>query len=42
MTLSAWHEEAIAKRHDRAGFDCGDVYLNGVFTPGEVYPSLAN
>ncbi len=28
MTPSAWHEEPIAKRHDRAGFDCGDAGLN--------------
>ncbi len=28
MTLPAWHEEPIEKRHDRAGFDCGDSDLN--------------
>lgn len=28
MTLPAWHEEPIEKRHDRAGFDCGDDDLN--------------
>ncbi len=28
MTLPAWHEEPIAKRHDRASFDCGDPALN--------------
>jgi GNAT superfamily N-acetyltransferase len=28
MTLPAWHEEPIAKRHDRATFDCGDDELN--------------
>ena len=28
MTLPAWHEEAIERRHDRAAFDCGDVDLN--------------
>ena len=28
MTLPAWHEEAITRRHDRAGFDCGDGELN--------------
>jgi GNAT superfamily N-acetyltransferase len=28
MTLPAWHEEPIEKRHDRAGFDCGDTDLN--------------
>lgn len=27
MTLPAWHEEPIEKRHDRAGFDCGDSEL---------------
>ena len=28
MTVSAWHEEAIAKAHDRKAFDCGDDALN--------------
>tara|TARA_A100001391_G_scaffold85517_1_gene55939 strand:+ start:2737 stop:3264 length:528 start_codon:yes stop_codon:yes gene_type:complete len=28
VTLPDWHEEAIEKRHDRAGFDCGDTDLN--------------
>mgnify|MGYP001813647315 FL=1 len=28
MSLPDWHEEAIEKRHDRAGFDCGDTDLN--------------
>ena len=28
MTLLVWHEEPIEKRHDRAGFDCGDTDLN--------------
>ena len=28
MTLPAWHEEPIAKSHERAGFDCGDTDLN--------------
>ena len=28
MTLTAWHEEPIAKRHDRSAFDCGDADLN--------------
>ncbi|MFT4822730.1 MAG: GNAT superfamily N-acetyltransferase [Halioglobus sp.] len=28
MMLPAWHEEPIEKRHDRAGFDCGDDDLN--------------
>jgi GNAT superfamily N-acetyltransferase len=28
MTVPAWHEEAIAKGHDRNAFDCGDPDLN--------------
>jgi GNAT superfamily N-acetyltransferase len=28
VTLPSWHEEAIAKHHDRASFDCGDPALN--------------
>ena len=28
MTSSNWHEEAIAKEHDRRGFDCGQADLN--------------
>jgi GNAT superfamily N-acetyltransferase len=28
MTLPAWHEEAVARSHDRKGFDCGDADLN--------------
>ncbi len=28
MSLPSWREEAIAKRHDRKGFDCGDAELN--------------
>jgi GNAT superfamily N-acetyltransferase len=28
MTLPAWHEEPIAKHHDRSAFDCGDNSLN--------------
>ncbi len=28
MILPAWHEEPIAKRHDRKVFDCGDNALN--------------
>lgn len=28
MTLPAWHEEPIAKAHDRASFDCGDAQMN--------------
>ena len=28
MMLPAWHEEPIAKHHDRVAFDCGDAALN--------------
>src|SRR6185437_8924101 len=28
MSLPAWHEEPIAKKHDRKSFDCGDSTLN--------------
>ena len=28
MTLPAWHEEPIAKNHDRQSFDCGQPELN--------------
>jgi GNAT superfamily N-acetyltransferase len=28
MTLPLWHEEPIAKRHNREAFDCGDAALN--------------
>lgn len=28
MTLPAWHEEPIAKYHDRIAFNCGDDTLN--------------
>jgi GNAT superfamily N-acetyltransferase len=28
MTLPAWHEEPIDKKHDRKGFDCGQDALN--------------
>jgi GNAT superfamily N-acetyltransferase len=28
MTVSAWHEEPISKRHDREAFDCGETALN--------------
>ncbi|UCI31275.1 GNAT family N-acetyltransferase [Mesorhizobium sp. B4-1-4] len=28
MTLPPWHEEPIAKGHDRASFDCGDRQMN--------------
>ncbi len=28
MTLSAWHEEPISRKHDRKVFDCGDAAMN--------------
>ncbi|PSH64298.1 GNAT family N-acetyltransferase [Phyllobacterium brassicacearum] len=28
MTIPPWHEEPIAKLHDRAAFDCGDAQMN--------------
>ena len=28
MTLPDWHEEPIARAHDRKGFDCGQADLN--------------
>ncbi|MFO0701237.1 MAG: GNAT family N-acetyltransferase [Nitrospira sp.] len=28
MTIPAWHEEPIAKHHDRKVFDCGDAAMN--------------
>lgn len=28
MALPEWREEAIAKKHDRKGFDCGEPALN--------------
>lgn len=28
MTIVPWHEEPIAKRHNRDAFDCGDESLN--------------
>lgn len=28
MTVPSWHEEPIAKRHNRDAFDCGDAALN--------------
>jgi len=28
MSLPAWHEEPIAKEHDRSNFDCGDADMN--------------
>jgi GNAT superfamily N-acetyltransferase len=29
MSLPAWHEEPILKKHDRKSFDCGDPSMNG-------------
>jgi len=28
MSIPAWHEEAVAKKHNRRGFDCGQSDLN--------------
>ena len=28
MSLPDWREEPIAKKHDRASFDCGEPALN--------------
>lgn len=28
MSLPAWHEEPISKKHDRKAFDCGEPALN--------------
>jgi GNAT superfamily N-acetyltransferase len=28
MSIAAWHEEPIAKHHERESFDCGEVALN--------------
>jgi len=28
MSLPEWREEPIAKKHDRASFDCGEPALN--------------
>jgi GNAT superfamily N-acetyltransferase len=28
MSIPPWHEESIAKHHDRNAFDCGDAALN--------------
>jgi len=28
MTLSGWHEEPVARKHDRKDFDCADADLN--------------
>ena len=29
MTFPDWHEEPVAKRHNRKWFDCGQADLNG-------------
>jgi len=31
MSIPAWHEEPIAKEHDRKSFDCGDSSMNEFF-----------
>ena len=31
MSLPAWHEEPISKKHDRKSFDCGDPSMNDFF-----------
>jgi GNAT superfamily N-acetyltransferase len=28
VTLPAWHEEPISRKHDRKAFDCGDAAMN--------------
>ena len=28
MTVPAWHEEPISRKHDRKAFDCGDAAMN--------------
>jgi GNAT superfamily N-acetyltransferase len=28
VTVPAWHEETITRKHDRSAFDCGDAELN--------------
>jgi len=28
MSLHAWHEEPISRKHDRKSFDCGDALMN--------------
>ncbi len=28
MSLPAWHEEPVLKKHDRRSFDCGDPHMN--------------
>jgi GNAT superfamily N-acetyltransferase len=31
MSLPAWHEEPISKKHDRKSFDCGESAMNEFF-----------
>ena len=31
MSLPAWHEEPILKKHGRKSFDCGDLSTNDFF-----------
>lgn len=31
MSLPTWHEEPLAKAHDRQSFDCGDPAMNDFF-----------
>ena len=31
MSVLAWHEEPISKKHDRKSFDCGDPAMNDFF-----------
>ena len=31
MSVPAWHEEPISKKHDRKSFDCGDPAMNDFF-----------
>jgi hypothetical protein len=31
MSVPAWHEEPISKKHDRKSFDCGDPAMNEFF-----------
>ena len=40
MTLPNWHEEPIAKRHNRKGFDCGQAVPRG--RPAALVPRPAS
>lgn len=31
MSVPAWHEEPVSKKHDRKRFDCGDPAMNDFF-----------